>query len=71
MDTMEPYQPLRRRRGLGVEWVVHPLLFDVEGESDIRLDWEHTECRWVDPGELGTLDTVPMLAETWERLWRT
>ncbi|MCH8207141.1 MAG: NUDIX pyrophosphatase [Chloroflexi bacterium] len=55
----------------GVEWVVHPFLFDFEGESEIRLDWEHTECRWVDPGELGTLDTVPMLAETWERLWRT
>ena len=51
-----------------VRWMVHPFLFRVADPSRIRLDWEHDECRWIDPDELSRLDTVPRLKETWERL---
>ena len=47
---------------------MHPFLFDSVDPSHIRLDWEHTECRWIDPLELAELDTLPRLKETWERL---
>jgi len=47
----------------GVCWVIHPFLFDIEKPEKVRLDWENTELRWIDPGELASLDTVPSLAE--------
>jgi 8-oxo-dGTP pyrophosphatase MutT (NUDIX family) len=55
----------------GVSWRVHPFLFDVRDPSRVRLDWEHAESRWVHPEEIGTLDTVPKLKETWKHLWKT
>jgi 8-oxo-dGTP diphosphatase len=48
-------------------WIVHPFLFNVK-EHTIRLDWEHVECRWVDPSELVSYETVPKLKETFERV---
>jgi 8-oxo-dGTP diphosphatase len=49
-------------------WRVHPFLFEVEPGRDIRLDWEHSDCRWVSPEEIGTMETVPLLVEAWERV---
>lgn len=43
----------------GTAWVSHPFLFSVEEE--IRIDWEHTEFRWIDLSELGQYETVPGL----------
>ena len=51
-----------------VTWLVHPFLFRVTDPAKIRLDWEHSDHRWVHPDELSRLDTVPRLKETWERL---
>jgi len=54
-----------------VTWVVHPFLFAVRGSAEIRLDWEHTEARWIEPHELTGLEAVPRLKESWEQLWKT
>ena len=54
--------------GSGFRWVVHPFLFWVPDPGLIRLDWEHSECRWINPGELPELESVPGLEETWEQL---
>jgi translation initiation factor 2B subunit (eIF-2B alpha/beta/delta family)/8-oxo-dGTP pyrophosphatase MutT (NUDIX family) len=52
-------------------WVVHPFLFRTMGNS-IRLDWEHTEYRWIKPNELASFETVPKLKETYDRVrWDT
>lgn len=48
---------------LGVLWVVHPFLFDIEDPGAIRLDWEHLELNWAAPEEVGSYATVPSLAE--------
>jgi ADP-ribose pyrophosphatase YjhB (NUDIX family) len=48
---------------LGQAWVVHPFLFAVLAPDRIRTDWEATEYRWIGPGDLAGLATVPMLAE--------
>ncbi len=45
------------------EWAVHPFLFDDLG-VEVVLDWEHTESRWVELGELERYDTVMSLGET-------
>ena len=53
-----------------VVWRVYPFLFEVHDPSSIRLDWEHTECRWIDPADLTGLSTVPCLIDTWDQLWK-
>lgn len=44
-------------------WVVHAFLFDVDDPDAVRLDWESETCAWIDPGEIGRFETVPMLTE--------
>jgi len=44
-------------------WLVHPFLFDISDRHKIRLDWEHTEYRWVDPEEIVHHETVPGLSK--------
>jgi 8-oxo-dGTP pyrophosphatase MutT (NUDIX family) len=50
-------------------WTVHPFLFEVAQPERVRLDWEHTESRWVKPEEMGCLKTVPRLAEALARVY--
>lgn len=49
-------------------WRVHPFRFLLRDPRKVRLDWEHTESRWVRPEEIATLETVPRLDETWQRV---
>ncbi|MEM4728707.1 MAG: NUDIX pyrophosphatase [Thermoplasmata archaeon] len=53
----------------GVVFIVHPFLFELK-RGRVRLDWEHTELRWVRPSELRRFRTVPGLAEALESVWR-
>lgn len=48
-------------------WVVHPFLFKMKGQ-DLKLDWEHTEHRWIKPNELTSFKTVPKLKEAFDRV---
>ncbi len=50
----------------GRKWLVHPFRFAVKQAGKITLDWEHTEFQWMDPGRIGSLNTVPGLAEVWK-----
>ena len=50
------------------KWVVHPYRFRVMRPQKIEIDWEHTEMRWIAPGDIGEYETVPKLWETWERV---
>lgn len=48
-------------------WIVHPFLFEVH-EQNLRLDWEHTESKWIDPDDLRSYETVPGLKDAFERV---
>jgi 8-oxo-dGTP pyrophosphatase MutT (NUDIX family) len=48
----------------GQLWLVHPFLFNALNSEKIRLDWEHSEMRWVAVQDLHAYETVPQLAET-------
>ncbi len=50
---------------LGRKWIVHPFLFYVKN-PEIKIDWEHTEIRWIYPEEMKNLPTVPGLYEAWK-----
>lgn len=55
---------------LGRRWIVHPFLFLLGDPDKVELDWEHTECRWIDPKEIRSFETVPGLPEALERVYR-
>ena len=42
-------------------WNVYPALAELKNKPTIELDWEHTEYKWIKPGELKNFDTVPEL----------
>jgi 8-oxo-dGTP diphosphatase len=48
---------------MGRCWVVHPFLFEVADPRHVRLDWENTELKWVEPQDLASYATVPRLAD--------
>ncbi len=54
--------------GLARQWIVHPFLFRIAEGVRVRLDWEHEAFQWIDPGDLGSLDTVPDLVEAYNRV---
>ncbi|MDP2952933.1 MAG: nicotinamide-nucleotide amidohydrolase family protein [Chloroflexota bacterium] len=54
--------------GLGRKWVIHPFRFQLLSPEKLTLDWEHTELQWVEPEEIASYETVPRLAEAWERV---
>ena len=56
---------------LGIKWVVHPYLFQIEDRSKVKIDWEHKEIRWIDPKNIDDYETVPRLKETLARVYKT
>jgi 8-oxo-dGTP pyrophosphatase MutT (NUDIX family) len=52
------------------EWIVYPFLFHIKDRNKIKIDWEHTEFRWVKPSELEKYDTVPRFKEIVLKIFR-
>ena len=42
------------------QWIISPFLFQTE-ISDIKLNWENSEFRWIHVNELKEFNTVPSL----------
>jgi nicotinamide-nucleotide amidase len=51
-------------------WIVHPFLFHIDSLDRIQTDWEHSEIRWINPGDISHYATVPGLKQTLERVLR-
>jgi PncC family amidohydrolase len=43
------------------KWIVHPFLFHVTDPERLKIDWEHTEFKWIKPKDLSKYQTVPGL----------
>ncbi len=56
---------------LGVKWVVHPYLFRIKGRDKIKIDWEHSETKWIKPSDIDNYQTVPMLKEALARAYQS
>lgn len=52
----------------GKTWIVHPALVDLSKKPEIKLDWEHTEFKWVKVSEIKNLDVPNGLGENLGRL---
>jgi nicotinamide-nucleotide amidase len=46
---------------LHTKWIVHPFLFHVTDPERLKIDWEHTEFKWIKPRDLSKYNTVPGL----------
>ena len=55
-------------KNLNRKWIVHPFLFHVKAPDKIKIDWEHTESKWIKPSELKKYDTVPGLGKALARV---
>lgn len=51
----------------GTVWTIYPFLFEVQ-QGSIRLDWEHTEHKWISADDFRSYETVPKLNEAFERV---
>lgn len=49
-------------------WKVYPFRFKVFNPKKIKIDWEHTKCRWINPENIDKYNIVPKLKETWQRV---
>jgi 8-oxo-dGTP pyrophosphatase MutT (NUDIX family) len=45
------------------EWEIFVFLFELINKNDIKIDWEHSEYRWIRPSEIINYKTVPQLKE--------
>ena len=53
---------------IGTTFVVHPVLMELKEKPKIKLDFEHTEAKWVKKGDLSKYDAVPNLMESAKRV---
>ena len=42
------------------EWNIFPFLFSTKN-PEIKLNWENSECKWIEPTEIKNYETVPEL----------
>jgi len=56
---IEPIEFTDFHDGRKYDWVIHPFLFKVKNVGKLKIDWEHSEYKWIDPSEIESFDTVP------------
>ncbi len=49
-------------------WIVHPVLVELKNKVEVKLDWEHTEYKWISPEELRKFDIVTDLDKSLRRV---
>ncbi len=49
-------------------WIIFPVLVELKKEPTIKLDWEHTDFKWINPADLKNFDIVPSLDKTLSRV---
>ena len=49
------------------KWHVFPFLFDTK-KLDVKLNWENSDYKWIEVGELEKFETVPSLENVLTRL---
>ena len=44
-------------------WIICPVLVMLKEKPEIKMDWEHTEFKWVTKEEINKMDTLPNLGK--------
>ena len=51
-------------RNICTSFIVHPVLMELKEKPKIKLDFEHTEAKWVKKQEIKKYDVVPNVFES-------
>ena len=54
--------------GINKTWITHPVLVELKNIPKIKINWEHTEYKWIKPEELTNFDIVLNLEENLKRV---
>jgi len=49
-------------------WFVHPVLVNVKNKPKVKLDWEHSDYKWINPRDLIEFDIVPNLNKSFAKI---
>ncbi len=49
-------------------WIIFPFLVDLKKKPAIKLDWEHTEFKWIKLGQINRYNIVPNLDVTLKKV---
>jgi len=49
-------------------WIVIPSLAMLQMKPEIKLDWEHTDCKWIKPEKMCDFSLVPMLEKSFKNI---
>ena len=52
--------------GIKKTWIVHPVVVELKEKPDLKLDWEHTEFRWIKPQQIKDFDVVDKLEKAFK-----
>ncbi len=50
------------------DWEIFVFLFEIRKKSKIKIDWEHSDYRWIKPSEIINYETVPHLKEVVKKI---
>jgi 8-oxo-dGTP diphosphatase len=48
-------------------WLVCPFIVDLNKQPVIKLDFEHTDYKWIKPEEINNFDIIPNLDKSYEK----
>ena len=51
------------------DWKIFPFLFKIKEKRKIKIDWEHSQYRWISPSQIKKFDTVPHLKDIVSKLF--
>ena len=54
--------------GKRYDWKIFSFLFKLKEKRKIKIDWEHSEYRWIAPSQIKKFVTVPHLKEIVSKL---
>jgi len=49
-------------------WIIQPVLVTLKERPEIKLDWEHTEFKWIKKEDIDKFDTVPNLKKSLDNI---
>lgn len=63
LKRMKPVNVVDKYEGKRYSWRIHPFLFELKRDVDVRIDWEHVDYKWIKPKNIVKFKTVPCLKE--------
>jgi 8-oxo-dGTP pyrophosphatase MutT (NUDIX family) len=69
LKQLDPISFTDYYEGKRYDWKIFPFLFKIKEKRKIKIDWEHSQYRWISPSQIKEFDTVPHLKEIVSKLF--